>query len=82
MTVNWKVRLRNPVFWTTMLPSLVALIYSILAIFGVVPSISESTVLNVVPILITTLTTLGVLVDPTTSTLSDSETAMTYEEPQ
>ena len=82
MKINFKARLKNPVFWTTIIPALATCIYTILGCFGVVPTISEETVINGLMALITALTMLGVLVDPTTKGLGDSERAMGYNEPQ
>ena len=45
------------------------------------PGISEVTVINALTAIITGLTALGVLVDPTTKGLDDSERAMRYEVP-
>lgn len=81
MKLNLKVRIKNPVFWLTIIPAVIAFIYSIIGIFGIVPSISEDVVVNALTAIVTALTTLGVLVDPTTSGVSDSERAMTYDEP-
>lgn len=81
MKLNLKVRVKNPVFWLTIIPAVIAFIYSIIGIFGIVPSISEDVVVNALTAIVTALTTLGVLVDPTTSGVSDSERAMTYDEP-
>lgn len=81
MKLNLKVRMKNPVFWLTIIPAVIAFVYSIIGIFGIVPSISEDVVVNALTAIVTALTTLGVLVDPTTSGVSDSERAMTYDEP-
>lgn len=80
--INWKVRLRNPVFWMTVIPAAVSFVYCVLGAFGIVPALTESMVLNIISAVITALTTLGVLVDPTTSGLCDSRLAMTYEVPR
>lgn len=81
MKINWKVRIKNPVFWFTFIPSICAVIYTILSCFGVVPSISESTLVNVLLSIVSALETLGVLVDPTTKGASDSNRALTYDMP-
>lgn len=81
MKINWKVRIKNPVFWLTVIPAVITLVYTILGAIGVVPSISEDTVVNIVTAIISALTTIGVLVDPTTKGMSDSERALGYEEP-
>ena len=79
--INWKVRFRNPVFWTSFISALAAFVYTVLALFDVAPAISEEEVIKVVSVLISALTTLGVLVDPTTHGVKDSDRAMTYETP-
>ena len=81
MKINWKVRLKNPVFWLTVIPAGIALVYTVLGLFGVVPSISEDVLVNAVTAIISALTTVGVLVDPTTKGVGDSDRALTYEEP-
>lgn len=81
MKINWKVRLKNPVFWLTVIPAVIALVYTVLGLFGVVPTISEDTLVNAVTAIISALTTVGVLIDPTTKGVGDSERALTYEEP-
>lgn len=80
--INWKVRIKNPVFWTTIIPAVVACVYTVLGAFGVVPALTENMVLNIASAVITALTVLGVLVDPTTKGLSDSHMAMTYKAPR
>ena len=82
MKLNLKVRLKNPVFWLTIVPAIASCIYSVLGAFGIVPFISEDVLINALCSIITALATLGVLVDPTTQGVSDSERALTYDEPQ
>lgn len=82
MSINWKVRIKNPVFWVTVIPSIVSLIYLVLAAFGITPSITENVFIDALLALIGALTTVGVLVDPTTKGVSDSAQAMTYDKPK
>lgn len=82
MKINWTARLKNPVFWSTVIPALTAFIYCVLGAFGITPALTESMVLNVAAAIITALTTLGVLVDPTTAGVNDSALAMTYSAPR
>lgn len=81
MKINWKVRIKNPVFWLTVIPAVIALVYTVLGLFGVVPTLSEDVIVNAVTAIITALTTVGVLVDPTTKGVGDSDRALTYEDP-
>lgn len=82
MSINWKVRIKNPVFWVTVIPSIVSLAYLVLAVFGVTPSITENVIVDALLALVGALTTVGVLVDPTTKGVSDSKQAMGYTKPK
>ena len=81
MKINWKIRAKNPVFWLTVIPAIVATVYTILGAFDVVPSVSEEQIVGWVGAIVTALSTLGVLVDPTTEGLGDSDRAMSYDVP-
>ena len=82
MKINWKVRFRNPMFWATVLPAVTACVYTVLGAFGIVPVLMENMVLNIIGAVLTALSTLGVLVDPTTAGFSDSALALTYDKPR
>lgn len=81
MNINWNVRLKNPVFWATIIPAVVTFIYCVLGACDIVPALTENAALNIALAIINALTTLGVLVDPTTKGVGDSERAMEYTEP-
>lgn len=78
MKLNWKARFKNKTFVISFVTLIIAFVYQMLGLFGIVPSISESSVVNVVTIVINILATFGVLVDPTTNGVSDSDRALTY----
>lgn len=82
MKINWKVRIKNPTFWLTVIPATVSFVYTVLMLFGVTPAISESAMINGLAAIVTGLTAIGVLVDPTTAGVSDSKQAMTYTQPK
>jgi phi LC3 family holin len=50
----------------------------VLGLFGVVPSVSEESVVNVITLLVNILAFVGVIVDPTTDGINDSDRAMLY----
>lgn len=81
MKINWKVRVKNKTFWTTIIPIGAAIIYTILGFFGIVPKVSENDVVNVCLLIVEFLGGFGSIVDPTTSGASDSEKALTYDAP-
>lgn len=76
MNINWKLRLQNKATLTTIILAIVAFIYQTLGLFGVVPSISQDTIINLVGLVINLLVGFGIVVDPTTSGVSDSKLAM------
>lgn len=82
MKINLKVRAKNPMFWLTIIPAVAAFSYAVMACFDIVPAISEETLVNALTAIVTALTTLGVLVDPTTAGVNDSERALSYTKPQ
>ena len=80
--MNWKLRLQNKATLTTLILAIVAFVYQMLGLFGVVPAISQNDVINLIGLVINLLVTLGIVVDPTTSGVTDSAQAMTYTEPK
>ena len=78
MKINWKVRLRNKTWLASVLALAVSFVYDLLAILHVMPPLSEDWLLSLVQTLLTLLTALGVVIDPTTDGAADSDRAMTY----
>ena len=81
MKINWILRFQNKVTLTAIVLGIVALIYQILGILGIAPAITQNEIIQVVSMVIDLLVLLGVVVDPTTAGVSDSERAMSYVEP-
>ena len=81
MKLNWKVRFKNKVWLGSFLSLIVGFVYSMLALFDVFPEVTQSLVLQLVNQVLTFLGLIGVIVDPTTAGLGDSERAMGYTEP-
>ena len=82
MKINFKARFKNPVFWMTVIPAATSFVYCVRGAFGIVPALTESMVLNIATAIITALSTLGVLVDPTTAGVGDSALALSYKAPR
>ena len=78
MKINWKARFKNKTFLITFFTIVIAFIYSILSLLGFVPSVTEDALKEVITLLIEFLAMLGILVDPTTNGVNDSERALTY----
>lgn len=78
MKINIKARLKNKTFLISFSALAIAFVYQILSLFGFTPEISENEVVNVFSIVINILACVGVIVDPTTDGMNDSDRAMTY----
>lgn len=79
--MNWKLRLQNKTTLVALIAAAVSLVYQVLGICGVVPRVSEDTIMTVAGTLINALALLGIVVDPTTKGIADSDRAMKYEKP-
>jgi len=82
MKVNWKLRFSNKVTLTAIVLAAIALIYQVLAIIGVTPQISESQLVQLAGMVINLLAVLGIITDPTTAGVSDSDQALGYDKPK
>lgn len=82
--INWKVRFRNRNFWLTLIPAMLLLIQAVAAVFGVSVDLGDlgDKLIAVVNAAFVVLAILGIVTDPTTSGLSDSTQAMTYDKPK
>ena len=81
MKINWKLRLQNKATLTAIVVSIITLVYQVLGLFDIVPSISENELINICGMAINLLVLLGIVVDPSTSGVEDSNRAMNYEVP-
>lgn len=81
MDINWRVRLKNKTWLAAALALLVTFVFDVLALFEIAPAITQDSVMQLISVLLTLLTGLGVLVDPTTPGAQDSERAMSYTAP-
>ena len=81
MKINWKVRLKQPTFWIATIPVVITFAYSILALAGIVPAVTEERIQNLFLTVVTILAQLGIIIDPTTKGICDSERAMKYDKP-
>lgn len=82
--INWTVRVKNKTFWVALIPAVLLLIQAVASVFGLTVDLSDlgSKLLAVVEALFVVLTILGIVVDPTTQGVSDSQQAMTYDTPK
>lgn len=83
MKVNWKVRIKNKAFWLALIPAIALIVQAIASVFGY--TIDLTTMVGklqaVVNAVFALLVILGIVVDPTTNGVGDSERALSYETP-
>lgn len=78
MKINLKARLKNKMFVLSASALIVSFVYQMLSAFDIVPKITENEVTGLVTLAVNILAFFGVLVDPTTEGINDSDRAMTY----
>lgn len=76
--INWKIRLQNKVFLASLFSLLLLLANQVAAIFGADISIYNEQVTALSSTVLAILSLIGIISDPTTPNLSDSERAMKY----
>lgn len=79
--INWKVRFKNKVWLGSFFSLVVGFVYSMLALFDVFPAVTQNVVMQLINQVLTFLGLIGVIVDPTTAGIGDSQRAMSYDEP-
>lgn len=84
MKINWMVRIKNKNFWLSLIPAVLLLIQVIAAVFGFTIDLGDlgNKLLAVVNALFAVLAILGIVTDPTTAGVSDSNQALSYAEPK
>jgi phi LC3 family holin len=89
MKINWKVRVKNPLFWVEIVA---AILLPILAYFGMswedmtswaaLGNVLLEAIQNPVVIVATVVSVWNAITDPTTKGISDSAQALTYNKPK
>ena len=84
MIINWKVRIKNKTFWLALIPAVLLLAQQEAGLFGVALDFGglKDQLTAIVGTVFTLLAILGIVADPTTAGVGDSEQAMTYDEPK
>lgn len=84
MKINWIVRIKNKNFWISLIPALLLLAQVVASLFGANIDLGDvgNKLLAVVNAAFAVLSILGIVTDPTTKGVSDSEQAMTYNKPK
>ena len=82
--INWKVRIKNKMFWIAIIPAVILLIQTVAGCFGLEIDLGDlgNRLIDVVNAAFILLSVLGIVADPTTAGMRDSHLAMTYEKPK
>lgn len=80
--INWKLRLKNKATLAALVSAALLFASSVAQALGVELPVATGTVEGAVAGVLSLLAALGVIVDPTTAGVSDSEGAMAYEVPR
>ena len=89
MNINWKVRIKNPIFWRNIIIAVVAPILAYLGInweeittWSALLNLFAQAIANPVIVVSVICSIWNALNDPTTAGDSDSKQALTYTEPK
>lgn len=82
MKINWKVRLQHKQFWVSLIALLFVLANQIAGIFNVDITVYNDQITNISETVLSILGLFGIIVDPTTKGVSDSQRALTYQKPK
>lgn len=82
--INWKTRIKSKTFWLALIPAILVLIQVCAAPFGYQWDFAglQSQLVAIVNAVFVLLAILGIVVDPTTEGVRDSQLAMTYDKPK
>lgn len=84
MSINWKVRIKNKSFWLALIPAVLLLAQQVAGLFGVALDFGEfqGQLTAIVGSVFAILAIMGIVADPTTAGVGDSEQALSYEKPK
>lgn len=84
MKINWKVRLLSKKFWLAIVPAILLLAQAVAAPFGYKWDFANlgTQLTGIVNAVFAVLSILGVITDPTTAGVTDSDLALTYSKPK
>ena len=80
--INWKVRFKNKTFVVAFVTAVVAFVYQLLGLLEIVPPVNQDSLMQTIMLIVNLLVTLGIITDPTTAGVTDSEQALNYNEPK
>lgn len=82
MKINWKARIKHKTFLVSLFALVLLLIQQVAAIFNIDTTIYNEQVTDLFNTVLAILVLLGIVVDPTTDGVNDSNQALTYKKPR
>lgn len=82
MKINWKVRMQHKQFWVSLIALLLVLANQIAGIFMLDITLISEQITGVSETVLMILALMGIIIDPTTSGVNDSDNAMKYSKPK
>lgn len=81
--INWTVRIKNKAFWLALIPALLVFVQACAVPFGYEWDFAglQTELIAIVNAAFVLLSILGIVVDPTTQGVGDSDRALGYDEP-
>ena len=80
--LNWAARFKNKTWLTTFVSVCIPFVYQLMGMFDVVAPISENEAVQMAGLILNFLAGVGVIIDPTTAGVRDTNLAMSYTEPR
>lgn len=82
MGINWKVRFRHKTFWISLIALFSVLLNQVASIFNIEITVINKQLTELAETVLMIFVLLGIVVDPTTHGIKDSDQALTYSEPR
>jgi len=82
MGINWKVRFKHRSFWISFIALMSVFLNQIASIFNLDVTLFNSQITELAQTVLMIFVFLGIVVDPTTQGIKDSDQALTYIEPR
>lgn len=81
--INWRVRIKNKAFWLALIPALLVFVQAVAVPFGYNWDFAglQTELIAIVNAAFVLLSILGIVTDPTTEGIGDSDRALLYDEP-
>jgi phi LC3 family holin len=81
--VNWKVRIKNKAFWLALIPAVLVFVQVCAVPFGYEWDFAglKTQLVAIINAAFVLLSILGIVTDPTTEGIGDSDRALLYDEP-